>query len=78
MKEFLSENNINYAYVDICSSIMSLKSFLKIRDTSEAYAKVRERHSAGIPMLMIDDDVNLISGVEKVKELVEKYNLKEE
>ncbi len=57
---------------------MSLKSFLKIRDTSDAYAGVRERHSAGIPMLMIDDEVNLISGVEKVKELVEKHNLSAE
>ena len=77
MKEFLSENNVKYAYVDVCSSVMSLKTFLKMRDTSEAYAKVRERHSVGIPCLVIDDEVFLISGVEKVKKLVETYHLAE-
>lgn len=77
MKEFLSENNVKFAYVDICSSVMSLKSFLKIRDTSEAYEKVRERHSVGIPCLVIEDEVFIISGVDMVKELVEKYELAE-
>ena len=77
MKEFLSENNVKFAYVDVCSSVMSLKTFLKIRDTSEAYEKVRERHSVGIPCLVIDNEVFLINGVDMVKELVEKYELAE-
>lgn len=75
MKEVLSENNVKYAYVDICSSIGSLKSFLKVRDTSEAHQFARERHSAGIPCLCIDDEVILVSGAEHAKELIETYHL---
>lgn len=77
MKEVLSENNVKFAYVDICESVGSLKKFLKIRDTSEVHAAARENHAAGIPTLVIDDQVFIVHGPEHAKELIEEYNLAE-
>lgn len=75
VKELLSEKNINYTYIDVCESVGSLKKFLKVRDTSSAYEGVRERHSVGIPSMMIDDEVFLISSADLVNELIQKYDL---
>lgn len=57
---------------------MPLKSFLKIRDTNEAYAGVRERHSVGIPCIDVEGEVTIVRDVEHMKELYEQYNLGEE
>ena len=75
MKEVLSQHNVKYAYVDVCESVGSLKKFLKIRDTAESHAPVREKHSVGIPCIQIDEEVMLVNGPDHAKELVEKYNL---
>ena len=60
MKEVLSENNVKYLYVDICESVGKLKLFLNIRDTAQAMEDVRREHRAGIPCMVIDDEVILI------------------
>ena len=78
MKEVLSENNVQFAYVDICSSVGSLKKFLTIRDTAEEYAEVREKHRAGIPMIMVDDNVILVNSAEHMKQIIDEYKLCEE
>ena len=78
MKEVLSKNDIKYVYVDVCESVGKLKSFLKIRDTSEAHKEARESHRAGIPCIVIDDDVLLVSGAEHMQQLIDQYHLKEE
>lgn len=65
-------------YVDICESVGKLKSFLKIRDTAEECKKVREQHRAGIPCLVIDNDVILVEGPEHMKQLIDQYQLKAE
>ncbi|MEF9982912.1 MAG: hypothetical protein RSD67_01285 [Oscillospiraceae bacterium] len=75
MKELLSEKAIKYAYVDICSSVGSLKIFMKIRDTSTAHERVREKHTVGIPCLQIDDDFYVIRSVEHLEELISEHNL---
>lgn len=75
MKEVLSENNVKYAYVDICESVGSLKKYLKIRDTSETHAGARESHAAGIPTLVIDDQVFIVHGPDHAKQLIEEYHL---
>lgn len=54
---------------------MPLRAFLKIRDTSEAHAPVREKHTIGVPTLLIDDEVYL-ANPQLVEELIEKYDLK--
>lgn len=66
---------VKYAYIDVCESVGSLKKFLTIRDTSPVFEEVREKHRAGIPAMVIDDDVILVEGPEHVKQLVEQYQL---
>ncbi|MBS6517082.1 MAG: hypothetical protein KH353_02655 [Clostridium sp.] len=75
MKEVLSQNNVQYLYVDICESIGRLKSFLKIRDTSEAHREAREKHQAGIPCLAVDEQVILVKDAEHMRRLIEEYQL---
>ena len=65
-------------YVDICESVGKLKSSLKIRDTAEECKEVREQHRAGIPCLVIDNDVILVEGPEHMKQLIDQYQLKAE
>ena len=65
-------------YVDICESVGKLKSVLKIRDTAEECKEVREQHRAGIPCLVIDNDVILVEGPEHMKQLIDQYQLKAE
>ena len=77
MKEVLSEQNIKYLYVDICESVGKLKSFLKIRDTAPEMQEGREQHRAGIPCLVIDEDVILVEGADHMKQLIEQYQLKD-
>lgn len=78
MKGFLSEKNVKFAYVDICASVGTLKSFLKIRDTSDVHAPMRESHRAGIPTLVVDDQVYLVDGLEDIQRLTQELNLIEE
>lgn len=46
--------------VDITGSISSLKRFLKLRDTLEVFAPVREKHSVGVPFFLFDDGEQLL------------------
>lgn len=54
---------------------MPLRAFLKIRDTSDVHAVAREKHTIGLPTLVIDDEV-YIPTPDKVQELIDKYQLK--
>ncbi|MBP1581295.1 MAG: hypothetical protein J6A26_02700 [Oscillospiraceae bacterium] len=75
MKEVLSQHEVKYAYVDICESVGSLKKFLTIRDTAPEYEEVRQTHRAGIPMIVIDDQVILVHGASHMEELIKEYKL---
>lgn len=75
MKEVLSQNNVKYLYVDICESVGKLKLFLTIRDTSPVFETVRKEHRAGIPCLVIDDEVFLLEGPEMMQRLIDEYQL---
>lgn len=69
---------MKFNYVDISSGMMPLKMFLKMRDTAEEYAGVRERHTVGIPCLVIDDDIIMVRDEAHAAEIVAQYNLTEE
>ena len=77
-KQALTEAGVKFAFVDVCESVGTLKRYLKIRDTAESHAMVREKHTVGIPTIVIDDEVILVNGPEHIKELVEKYHLLDE
>lgn len=78
VKEAFTEAGVKFMFIDVCESVGSLKKFLKVRDTAESHAPVREKHTVGIPCIQIDEEIMLVNGPEHAKELVEKYHLLDE
>ena len=78
MKEVLSQKNVRYAYVEITAGIGPLRQFMKIRDTAEVYAPIRESHRVGIPCLVVDDVPYIVEGPEHAEKLIQELHLVEE
>ncbi len=55
MKEVLSQNGVEYLYLDITENMLNLKGFLKYRDTADIFAPTRERHGVGLPFIVVKD-----------------------
>lgn len=55
MKEFLSSKEIEYSYIDITGSMMSLKKYLKLRDHRPEYEEIKKLGKVGIPCVEIED-----------------------
>lgn len=60
MKEYLSSNGINFAYIDITEGLFNLKTYLKLRDTRPEFDEVKARGIVGIPFIMINNGEKLI------------------
>lgn len=60
MKEFLSENNIKFAFVDITESMFNLKMYLKYRDNRPEFEEVKKSGKVGIPFIAINNGEKLI------------------
>lgn len=67
-KEYLSEKNIKFTYIDITESIFNLKKFLKYRDTYEEFQAVKESGQVGIPCIIINNGQEIIFDYKKIKE----------
>ena len=53
-KKSLEENGIEYKYLNITESLGSMKQFLKLRDTKDAFNEIRGNgKDIGIPALII-------------------------
>ena len=52
-KRAFDENGIEYKYINITDSLGSMKQFLKLRDTKDAFKNVRGGNSIGIPALVV-------------------------
>lgn len=59
-KEFLSEHNIQYIYLDITESMLNLKMFLKYRDNYKEFEKIKEMGKVGIPCIVINDGEKIL------------------
>ena len=72
-KEFLSENGIEFIYLDITDNMLNLKRFLKYRDEAPEFKEVKEARRVGLPCIVIDNgekivfDYNLLD-TENIKE----------
>lgn len=60
MKELLSNNDINFEYIDITDSMRNLKIYLKLRDTRPEFGEIKKAGRVGIPFIMIDNGEKLI------------------
>ncbi len=54
-REDLDRAGIAYEYLDFAESLLHLKEFLKIRETSPLFEDVKKNGSIGIPCLMKED-----------------------
>lgn len=52
-KKALEDNGIDYKYINITESLGSMKQFLKLRDTKDAFSEVRGSGTIGIPALIV-------------------------
>jgi len=75
VKEVLSQNNVQFTYMDISSGMLPLKSFLKIRDFNDSHKATKEAGRIGIPALSIDGETYIVDGPEHAQELISKLNL---
>lgn len=62
MKESLSQNGIEYTFVEITESMSSLRAFLKYRDTHPAFEQVRAKSSVGVPCVVVNDGEQVFVG----------------
>ncbi len=60
MKEFLSNNGIDYEYIDITDSMRNLKIYLKLRDTRPEFDEIKKLGRVGIPFIMVGNGEKLI------------------
>ena len=75
VKEVLSQKNIEFAYVDITSSMFALKSFLKIRDNDSSHKEVRASGGVGIPTLSVDGKNYLIADAKEMELKINELGL---
>ncbi len=60
MKEFLSNNGINFEYIDITESMRNLKIYLKLRDTRPEFEEIKRIGRVGVPFIMINNGEKFI------------------
>lgn len=54
-KEYLSNNNIKFLYLDITENMLYLKKFLKIRDNRPEFDEIKKAGRVGLPCIVIND-----------------------
>ena len=54
-KKACDENEIDYDFRDIGKSLREMAVFLKIRDTNEAFEKLKGTGQIGIPAIVLED-----------------------
>ena len=54
-REDLDKNGIFYEYLDFAESLLHLKEFLKIRESSPLFAEVKAGGGIGIPCIVKED-----------------------
>jgi glutaredoxin-related protein len=72
VKEFLSQNNIEFLYIDITDSMLNLKKFLKYRDNRLEFEEIRKSGRVGIPCVMINKGEKFIFQQSELNELISK------
>ena len=59
-KEFLSENGIEYIYLDITENMINLKRFLKLRDERPEFKEIKAAGKVGLPCIVINNGEKII------------------
>ena len=70
MKEFLSNNGIEFEFIDITDSMRNLKIYLKLRDTRSEFEEIKKIGRVGLPFIMIGNGEKLLFEQSEFDELV--------
>ncbi len=70
MKEFLSQNNVDFLYIDITDSMLNLKRFLKYRDNRLEFEEIKKSGRVGLPCVMINKGEQFIFEQSELDELI--------
>lgn len=62
MKEFLSQNQVEFTYVEITESMSNLRAFLMLRDNHPTLAEARTGGRVGIPCVVVNDGEKVFLG----------------
>lgn len=60
-REDLTAAGVEFAFLDFEDSLLNLKEFLKIRDTSPLFDRVRQEGKIGIPCIVKEDSTLTLS-----------------
>lgn len=66
MKEFLSNENVDFVYLDISENMINLKRFLKYRDNSPVFDEIKKSGRVGLPCIVINDGEEIIFDKEEL------------
>jgi len=70
VKEFLSQNNVDFLYIDITDSMLNLKRFLKYRDNRLEFEEIKKSGRVGLPCVMINKGEQFIFEQSELDELI--------
>lgn len=60
MKEFLSNKNIDFLYLDITENMLNIKKFLKYRDSAPEFEEIKKAGRVGLPCIVINDGEEIV------------------
>jgi len=66
VKEYLSQNNIDYIYLDITENMLNLKKFLKYRDNRPEFDEIKKAGRVGLPCIVINDGEKIVFDVMEI------------
>jgi glutaredoxin-related protein len=69
VKEFLSQNNVEFTYVNITESMANLKAFLRHRDNNPVFDSVKKEGRVGLPCIVVNDGEKFIFGQPALEDL---------
>ncbi len=69
MREFLSDNGVDFEFIDITDSMRNLKIYLKLRDTRPEFEEIKKLGRVGIPFIMIGNGEKLIFDKPELEDL---------
>jgi len=67
VKEYLSKNNIKFAYLDITENMFNLKKFLKYRDNRKEFDEIKKAGRVGLPCIVVNDGEQIIFDYKDLK-----------
>ena len=59
-KEYLSNHDVKFVYLDISENMLNLKMFLKYRDNYEIFNEIKEAGKVGLPCIVVNDGEQII------------------